>query len=227
MAQSRASARGGDPGRANVVALTGGIGSGKTTLARLLAQRGALLCQADLHARAVLAEDAEARRQVLERFGPKVAGKDGSIDRAALAAVVFSDPAALADLEAIVHPRVWASLVPEVLSAMAVSPLVVVELPLLAERGLPEPLPFPIDAIVVVEASPEVALTRLAERGLSAADASARIAAQASPERRRRLGGYVVRNDAGLDELARQVEPLWTWVRSPERRKERAWPPPR
>lgn len=211
---------------ANVVALTGGIGSGKSTLGRLLQARGATFSQADSHARAVLDHDPGARMALRSRFGSAVFLPDDKIDRAGLAKIVFSDPDALAALESIVHPRVWETLVPEVLSAMEVAPLVVVELPLLAERGLPEPQPFPIDGVIVVEAPPEVTRLRLRARGMSDPDISARFSKQASSAQRRAIAGYIVDNAGELGSLEAQAEQVWQWATSKQRRTSPPWSSP-
>ena len=160
------------------------------------------------------------------RFGSAVFLPDDKIDRAGLAKIVFSDPDALAALESIVHPRVWETLVPEVLSAMEVAPLVVVELPLLAERGLPEPQPFPIDGVIVVEAPPEVTRLRLRARGMSDPDISARFSKQASSAQRRAIAGYIVDNAGELGSLEAQAEQVWQWATSKQRRTNPPWPSP-
>jgi dephospho-CoA kinase len=189
------------------VALTGGIGSGKSEVERLLAGRGATVVDADALAREVVAPATPGLAQVLETFGPAVRAADGSLDRAALAALVFPDHDRLARLEAIVHPLVAArgqELERE--AAGRGSAVFVHSLPLLAERGHAAGY----DLVVVVDAPDDVRLDRLVrQRGLPEADARARMAAQATRQQRLAIADVVLRNDGGLDDLAEQVDRLW------------------
>jgi len=189
------------------VGLTGGIGSGKSTVAALLARHGAVVVDADALAREVLQPGQPAVPLVVEAFGPSVLAPDGTIDRAALAALVFGDPKALARLEAIVHPQVTA----KAAAAMGAAPaeaIVVYDVPLLAEKGLADEF----DAVVVVHADQEVRLQRLLDRGMDAADATRRIAAQADDADRRAVADLMIDNAGDLDELATQVEAVWAWL---------------
>ncbi len=186
------------------VGLTGGVGAGKSTVAELLAGHGAVVVDADRIAREVVEPDTDGLRAVVGRFGTGVLRPDGTLDRPALAARVFDDPAARADLEAILHPRIGAR--SAALAAAAPADAVVVhDVPLLVENGLGGGF----DTVVVVEAPLEVRLARLAERGLPREQARARIAAQAGDEQRRAVADHLLTNAGTRTELARQVDTLW------------------
>ena len=186
------------------VGLTGGLGSGKSTVAALLGEHGAVIIDADVVAREVVRAGTPGFAAVVARFGPGVLGPDGELDRAALARIVFADGAALDELNAIVHPLVG-SRSAELAAAVPPGAVVVHDIPLLAENGLADRF----DTVVVVEADREIRLARLAERGLTRAEAEARMAAQATDEQRRAIADEIVRNDGDLDSLARQVDRLW------------------
>jgi dephospho-CoA kinase len=186
------------------VGLTGGLGSGKSTVAALLGEHGAVIIDADVVAREVVQAGTPGFAAVVARFGPGVVGPDGELDRAALARVVFADGAALDELNAIVHPLVG-SRSAELAAAVPPGAVVVHDIPLLAENGLADRF----DMVVVVEADREIRLARLAERGLTRAEAEARMAAQATDEQRRAIADEIVRNDGDLDSLARQIDRLW------------------
>ena len=186
------------------VGLTGGLGSGKSTVAALLGEHGAVIIDADVVAREVVRAGTPGFAAVVARFGPGVVGPDGELDRAALARIVFADGAALDELNAIVHPLVG-SRSAELAAAVPPGAVVVHDIPLLAENGLADRF----DTVVVVEADREIRLARLAERGLTRAEAEARMAAQATDEKRRAIADEIVRNDDDLDSLARQIDRLW------------------
>ena len=186
------------------VGLTGGLGSGKSTVAALLGEHGAVIIDADVVAREVVRAGTPGFAAVVARFGPDVVGRDGELDRAALARIVFADGAALDELNAIVHPLVG-SRSADLAAAVPPGAVVVHDIPLLAENGLADRF----DTVVVVEADREIRLARLAERGLTRAEAEARMAAQATDEQRRAIADEIVRNDGDLDSLARQVDRLW------------------
>lgn len=189
------------------VALTGGIGSGKSEVERLLAERGAAVVDADRLAREVVAPGTPGLVAVLAEFGAAVRASDGSLDRAALAALVFADAAALRRLEAIVHPLVAARAAALVAEAERQGcPVVVYSVPLLVENGLAHDH----DVVVVVDAADEVRLDRLVRlRGMAEPDARARMAAQASREQRLAAADVVIGNDGTPAELAAQVDALW------------------
>jgi dephospho-CoA kinase len=197
------------------VGLTGGIGSGKSEVARLLASHGAVLVDADLLAREVVAPGSEGLAAVVEAFGPDVLTPDGALDRAAVAARVFADPAARVRLEAIVHPRVRALAARREAEAVAVDPdaVVVHDVPLLVETGQQHAY----DVVLVVDVPVDLQVARLVQgRGMSAEEARARIAAQATREQRLAAADVVVDNSGTLDALARRVSDLWAQgLRSP------------
>ncbi|MCZ2812891.1 dephospho-CoA kinase [Modestobacter sp. VKM Ac-2979] len=187
------------------IGLTGGIGSGKSTVAALLAERGAVVVDADRLAREVVEPGTPGLTAIAEAFGPGVLTDDGALDRAALASVVFADPAARARLDAIVHPRVRARAA-ELAAAAPPGSVVVQDVPLLVETGQAGSF----DLVLVVETEPETRVGRLVGRGLSAADARARIASQATDEQRRAVADVVLRNDGPPEELAAQVQRFWS-----------------
>lgn len=200
-----------------IVGLTGGMGAGKSTVASLLADRGAVVIDVDGLGRAVLEPEGEAFAGVVARFGPGVVGGDGRIDRAALAALVFEDPGALADLQAISHPAINRAL-DRLLDTVPDDAVVVLDMAILVESHLGRDLPSGrgYDTVVVVEAPLDVRIARLVEhRGVSEADARARIAAQATDEDRRTVADYIIANDANdandeLRSLAPQLDRLWS-----------------
>jgi dephospho-CoA kinase len=193
-----------------LVGLTGGIGSGKTEVARRLAALGAVVVDADAIAREVVEPGTSGLDQVVAAFGPGVLTADGRLDRDRVAAVVFADPEARARLNAIVHPLVRARTAELVTAAADADPhaVVVNDVPLLVETGLAAAGHY--DAIVVVAADPATQRRRLVEqRGMAPADADARIAAQAPLADKLAVADYVVRNDGDLDALDAQVEQVW------------------
>ena len=186
------------------VGLTGGIGSGKSEVARLLAARGAVVIDSDALAREVVAPGTPGLAAVAAAFGD-VLRPDGSLDRERLAALVFADPAARERLNAIVHPLVAAAAAERVATAPPEA-VVVHDVPLLVEAGLAGTF----DVVVVVDAPPEVRLERLtARRGMTRGDAEARMRAQASRAERLRVADHVITNDGTLGHLAEQVDALW------------------
>lgn len=194
-----------------VIGLTGGVGSGKSSVARLLAERGAVVIDADAVAREVVEPGTPGLAAVLARFGDRVRRPDGALDRPALAAVVFGDPAAREALNAIVHPLVRRR-TRELIAAAADGAVVVNEVPLLVEAGLVDE----VDLVVVVVAAPlETRLARLAERGLDEDDARARIAAQASDEQRRAVADEMLSNAGTRADLAAAVDRLWARLPRP------------
>lgn len=186
------------------VGLTGGVGSGKSTVAQLLAAHGAIVVDADAIAREVVEPGTPGLAAVVDRFGDRVLGPDGRLDRAALAAIVFHDSAELAALNAIVHPLIGARTA-ELMAAAPADAIVVHDIPLLVEGDLAGGF----DAVVVVEAALRTRLDRLAERGLAPDDARARIANQASDEQRRAVADELISNDGTLAALEREVDELW------------------
>ncbi|MGW0760063.1 dephospho-CoA kinase [Streptomyces sp. NPDC002814] len=188
------------------VGLTGGIGAGKSEVSRLLVEQGAVLIDADRIAREVVAPGTPGLEAVVEAFGTEVLAADGSLDRPKLGSIVFADPDKLAVLNGIVHPLVGARS-RELESAAAEDAVVVHDVPLLAENGL-APL---YDVVVVVDASPETQLDRLVRlRGMTEQHARARMAAQATREKRLEIADIVIDNDVPLEELQARVREVWT-----------------
>jgi dephospho-CoA kinase len=187
------------------VGLTGGIGSGKSEVARRLLARGAVVIDADRIAREVVEPGTEGLARVVAAFGEEVLRPDGTLDRERLGAIVFADADRRAALNAIVHPLVGER-VAELQSRAPGDAIVVYDVPLLVENNL-TPM---YDVVVVVDAADEVRVARLAEhRGMSAADAQARIAAQAKREDRLAAAHHVIPNEGGLADLDARVNALW------------------
>jgi dephospho-CoA kinase len=187
------------------VGLTGGIGSGKSEVARLLAARGAVVIDSDVLAREVVARGTEGLAEVVSAFGPGVLTPTGDLDRPALGRLVFADQAARVHLEAIVHPRVRRRAA-EIEAAAAPDAVVVHDVPLLVETGQADRF----DEVVVVDVPEEVQVERLVRlRGMAVADARARIAAQASRTERIAAATVVVDNAGSLDELRTRVDEVW------------------
>jgi len=193
------------------VGLTGGIGSGKSAVSRLLAELGAVVIDADLVAREVVEPGTPALAEIVEAFGPKVLRPDGTLDRSALGARVFAAADDLARLNAIVHPRVGERTSALLAEAEASGAEVVVhDVPLLVENGLHKMY----DVVVVVAADPATQLDRLVRlRGMTKEEAEQRIAAQAPLADKLAVATHVVHNDGPFEELAPQVERLCTALR--------------
>jgi dephospho-CoA kinase len=190
------------------IGLTGGIGSGKSVVAKMLRERGATVIDADQLAREAVAPGTDGLARVVAEFGADVLAADGSLDRARLGRVVFSDASRREALEAIVHPYV-ARRSAEIMERTGLADVVVYDVPLLVEKRMQEGF----DLVVVVEAAEETQVARVvAGRGMGAEEARSRISAQASREQRRAAADVVLHNDGTLDDLARQVDDLWTRV---------------
>ncbi|MET7651136.1 MULTISPECIES: dephospho-CoA kinase [unclassified Streptomyces] len=187
------------------VGLTGGIGAGKSEVSRLLVQCGAVLIDADRIAREVVAPGTPGLTAVTEAFGEDVLAPDGSLDRPRLGSIVFADPGKLALLNSIVHPLVGARS-RELETAAPEDAVVVHDVPLLTENAL-APL---YDVVIVVDTAPETQLDRLVRlRGMTEEDARARMAAQATREKRREIADIVIDNDVPLADLQRRVKEVW------------------
>ncbi|MER7928271.1 MULTISPECIES: dephospho-CoA kinase [unclassified Streptomyces] len=187
------------------VGLTGGIGAGKSEVSRLLVSHGGVLIDADRIAREVVAPGTPGLTAVVEAFGEDVLGPDGSLDRPKLGSIVFADPEKLAVLNAIVHPLVGRRS-RELETAAAEDSVVIHDVPLLAENGLAALY----DLVIVVDASPETQLDRLVRlRGMTEDDARARMAAQATREKRLAVADIVIDNDVPLEALERRVQDVW------------------
>lgn len=187
------------------VGLTGGIAAGKSAVAALLAERGALLVDSDVLAREVLEKGTPGLAAVQDAFGDRVITGDGELDRVALARIVFQDAAARERLNRIVHPRIRAQ-ARRIVAEAGPDAVVVQDVPLLVETGQADAF----DLVVVVEAPLEERLRRMVEdRGMTREDAEARIAAQATDEQRRAVADVVIVNDADLTRLRSVVDQVW------------------
>jgi len=190
-----------------LVGLTGGIGSGKSTVARLLERRGAIVIDADHLAREAVARGTAGFDRVIDTFGPGVLATDGDLDRVLLAAIIFADPERRAALEAIVHPEVARRFGERVEELRDSGRVVVYVSPLLVELGLAPAF----DVVVIVTASPHLRVSRVAsDRDLSPEDVRARMAAQATDEQRMEVADVLVDNDGSLAELEPQIDRLWS-----------------
>jgi dephospho-CoA kinase len=196
-----------------MVGLTGGIGSGKSAVAERLAAHGALVIDSDRLARDVVAPGSDGLAAIVAAFGPESLDPSGSLDRAAMARRVFGDDDARRTLEGIIHPRIRARTA-ELVAAAPSDAIVVNDVPLLVEAGLAPAYQL----VIVVLASERVRVDRLARsRGMSADEAYARIAAQATDDQRRAVADVVIDNDGTLDELTAQVDALWDQRLAPSR----------
>ncbi|MEA5454349.1 dephospho-CoA kinase [Sinomonas sp. JGH33] len=193
------------------VGLTGGIGAGKSEVARRFAELGAVLVDADVIAREVVEPGSGGLAEIAEAFGPEVIAEGGGLDRASLGAIVFADPGRRELLNSIVHPRVRARAA-EIVAAAPPDAVVVEDIPLLVETGQADRF----DVVVVVEAPDDVRVRRLAERsGMGEGQARARMAAQASGDERRAAADHVIENTGSLAELRAAVDLLWRDVLAP------------
>ena len=191
-----------------VIGLTGGIGSGKSTVSAALAERGAVVVDADAITRELQGPGQPVLAAMVERFGPQILRPDGALDRQAVADVVFVDADALADLNAIVHPAVGAEIAGRLAALAETDDVVILDVPLLVESGRDD-----MAGTIVVDTDPEVAVERLvAHRGFAEADARARIARQASREDRLAKADFVIDNGGDLDALTPQVDRCWAWI---------------
>lgn len=190
--------------------LTGGIGSGKSTVASALEERGAAIIDADRIAREVVEPGGAAYTALVERFGVGVLQEDGRLDRQALADIVFQDPEALDDLNKITHPAIGAVVAERIASAGRTHDVVVVDIPLLS---ITTKANIGFDAVIVVDVPEETAVRRLVEqRGFKEEDARARIAAQISREERRALADVVIDNSGDRSALEAQIDRAWKWL---------------
>jgi dephospho-CoA kinase len=193
-----------------LVGLTGGIGSGKSTVSALLVARGAVLVDADAIVREVQQPGSAVLAAIAERFGAEVLGPDGSLDRAAVAQVVFADPDALKALNGIVHPAVRAEMDRRVAEQADTDHVVVMDIPLLTENPRSG-----LAGVIVVDVPVETQVQRLvASRGFDEADARARIANQVSRDERLAVADFVVDNGGTPADLDGEIDRLWAWIES-------------
>ncbi len=186
------------------IGLTGGIGSGKSTVSAMLSELGARVIDADAIAREVVAPGTEGLAELVATFGPQILAPDHSLDRTALADIVFADPDARDSLNAITHPRI-AARTAELIADFPHDAVMVHDIPLLVEVGLQDAY----DVVLVVDAPDELRVQRLVDRGLSEEDARARIASQAPRAQRLAAADVVIDNSGTLEELRTQVLQAW------------------
>lgn len=195
-----------------LVGLTGGIGSGKSTVSARLAQRGAAVIDADAITRELQAPGQPVLAAIVEHFGPDVLAADGALDRQALADVVFSDPDALAALNAMVHPAVGAEIARRLEASAGTNDVVILDVPLLVESDRDD---HDLAALVVVDVDPEIALDRLVrQRGMRVDDARARMARQATRRQRLARADIVIDNSGDLSALERRIAEVWAQLQA-------------
>jgi dephospho-CoA kinase len=191
---------------AYVVGLTGGIGSGKSTVLSMLAERGAVVVDADAIVHELQQPGTDVFNLMVETFGANIVAPDGGLDRSRVASIVFSDPEKLKKLNEIVHPAVG-RVVLRRLGDAGEDDIVVLDIPLLTENTRAE---RELEKVIVVDVSPETQVARAVARGADAADVRKRIAAQADRDARLALADHVVDNEGSLDSLDKQIDKLWT-----------------
>lgn len=191
-----------------LIGLTGGIGSGKSTVSARLASHGAVVIDADAIVHELQRPGEPVLAAMVERFGPEILAADGTLRRQAVADIVFNDAEALRDLGAIVHPAVSAEIARRMTEQLATDNVVVLDVPLLVESGRDD-----MAGLIVVDVDPELAIARLVEhRSFSEADARARVARQASREERVARADVVIDNAGSVADLERQVDEAWAWI---------------
>jgi dephospho-CoA kinase len=193
-----------------LIGLTGGIGSGKSEVARLLTERGAEIIDADLIVRELQQPGAEVYEKMIELFGSEVVATDKSLDRTAIAKKVFTDESLLKTLNQLVHPIVRRVMNERVESFRDTDKVVVLDIPLLVENPREG-----LDGVLVVDLDAEIAVKRLVEqRNMSADDARARIAKQATREQRLAIADHVIDNSGDRNALTQKIETAWSWIKS-------------
>jgi dephospho-CoA kinase len=191
-----------------VIGLTGGIGSGKSTVSKLLAEMGAVIIDADAIVHEVQAPGGAAYAPMVEHFGDGVVQADGTLDRQAIAEIVFKDPDELTALNAIVHPLVGQAIMDRMQAEAETDHVVILDVPLLVESGRSD-----MAGTIVVDAPVEIAVARAVARGpASEADVRARIAKQATREERLAKADVVIDNSGSMEELRAQVAKAWGWI---------------
>jgi dephospho-CoA kinase len=191
-----------------LIGLTGGIGSGKSTVSAMLAARGAVIIDADAITRELQEPGQPVLEAMVERFGAAILDAEGRLDRQKVASIVFADEEARRDLEQIVHPAVGAEMVRRLEELRDTDAVVVYDVPLLAETGRSG-----LAAVIVVDVDPEVAVQRLVrDRNMDEKDVRARIANQASREDRIAIADLIVANSGTLEDLRNRVDEVWAWI---------------
>jgi len=193
-----------------LLGLTGGIGSGKSTVSAELARRGAIVIDADLVVRELQSPGGVVLTAMVEHFGDGILAEDGSLNRQAVADIVFNDPEELKALNAIVHPKVGEEIDGRIEAQRETDNVVILDVPLLVESKA-----YETEGIIVVDTDPELAVQRLVEfRGFNADDARARMKLQATREERRAVAAFIVPNDGTQEELMTHIDDCWTWIQS-------------
>lgn len=193
-----------------LLGLTGGIGSGKSTVSAEFARRGAIVIDADLVVRELQSPGGAVLAAMVEHFGDGILAADGTLNRQAVADIVFNDPEQLKALNAIVHPKVGEEIDGRIEAQRNTDNVVILDVPLLVESKA-----YETEGIIVVDTDPEVAVQRLVEfRGFNADDARARMKLQATREERRAVAAFIVPNDGTQEDLMTHIEECWTWIQS-------------
>ncbi len=196
-----------------LIGLTGGMGSGKSSVSERLAAKGAVVVDADAITRQLQAPGEPVYEAMVERFGSGIVSADGALDRQAVADIVFNDADALADLNAIVHPAVGAEIARRIEAQVDRDDVVILDVPLLVESGRSD-----MAATLVVDVDPEVAIRRLVDhRGVREADARARMARQATRQERLAEADHVIDNSGSIQDLDRAVDRAWEWIQAQRR----------
>lgn len=191
-----------------LIGLTGGIGSGKSTVSAGFARRGAVVVDADAIVHELQAPGQPVLAAMVERFGPQILDDAGALRRQAVADLVFGDPEALADLGAIVHPAVGREIAGRLDALAGTDAIAILDVPLLVESGRSD-----LAALVVVDVDPDLAVARLVEhRGFREDDARARIARQASRDERRARADIVIDNHGSIEDLEAQIDAAWQQI---------------
>jgi dephospho-CoA kinase len=193
-----------------LLGLTGGIGSGKSTVSAEFARRGAIVIDADLVVRELQSPGGAVLAAMVEHFGDTILAADGTLNRQAVADIVFNDPEQLKALNAIVHPKVGEEIDGRIEAQRESDNVVILDVPLLVESKA-----YETEGIIVVDTDPEIAVQRLVEfRGFNADDARARMKLQATREERRSVAAFIVPNDGTQEDLMTHIEECWTWIQS-------------
>jgi dephospho-CoA kinase len=196
-----------------LLGLTGGIGSGKSTVSAEFARRGAVVIDADLVVRELQSPGGSVLAAMVEHFGDGILDGSGALNRQAVADIVFNDPEELKALNALVHPAVGAEIDRRIAEQRDTDNIVVLDVPLLVESKA-----YVTEGIIVVDTDPEIAVARLVEfRGFDADDARARMVLQATREQRRAEAAFVITNDGTSEELMARVDECWNWIESKRR----------
>ena len=193
-----------------LLGLTGGIGSGTSTVSAEFARRGAIVIDADLVVRELQSPGGAVLSAMVEHFGESILAADGTLDRQAVADIVFNDPEELKALNAIVHPKVGEEIDRRIEAERETDNVVILDVPLLVESKA-----YETEGIIVVDTDPEIAVQRLVEfRGFNADDARARMKLQATRDERRAVAAYIVPNDGTQEELQGHIDACWDWIQS-------------